>query len=108
MARSVTTNVTKIVFRKNFNYAVLNVTTLAGKTGHFFRAVKGDSHDIAPFKFTKLRLSFILNGNNIIIFTDDRVSLETNLLNQMTKSDKRAYSKRLLVLFLLEIFLAVW
>ena len=65
MARSVKTNVTNTVFRKNFNYAVLNVTTLAAKTGHFLRAMdRGDSHDIAPFKCTKLPLFFILDGNN--------------------------------------------
>ena len=56
MARSVTTNVTRTVFRKNFNYAVLNVTTLAGERGLFVRGMEDDSHDIAPFKFTKLPL----------------------------------------------------
>ena len=42
----------------------------------------------------------------IIIFTDDRVSLETSLFNP---SDRQAdSSKRSFVFFLLEIFLAVW
>ena len=58
VARSVPTNVTKTVFRKNFKYAILNVITLVGKMGHFFRAMEGDSHDIVPFKFTKLQLFF--------------------------------------------------
>ena len=59
-------------------------------------------------KRPKIRHKAVMHPALHIISTDDRVSLETNLLNQMTKSDKRAYSKRLLVLFLLEIFLAVW
>ena len=57
-------NLTRIVFRKNFKYAVLNITTLAGKTGHFLCAVEGDYHDIVPFKFTKSQLIFIVDNNN--------------------------------------------
>ena len=57
-------NLTNTVFRKNFKYAVFNIKTLAGKTGHFFRAVEVDCHDIVPFKFTKLRVIFIVAGNN--------------------------------------------
>ena len=41
-------NLSRTVFRKNSKYAVLNVTTFEGKTGHYFRAVEGDCHDMFP------------------------------------------------------------
>ena len=63
MARSVPSNVTNTVFKKNFKYAVFNVTTLPGKTEHFFRTVEGDCNDIVPLKCTKPQLIFIVDRN---------------------------------------------
>ena len=64
MARSVPSNVTNTVFKKNFKYAVFNVTTLPGKTEHFFRTMDGDCDDIIPFKFRKSLLVLIVDRNN--------------------------------------------
>lgn len=53
------------MFKKNFKYAVFNVTTLPRKMGHFFRTVEGDCDNIVTFKFTKLRLIILVDRNNI-------------------------------------------
>ena len=66
MARSVPSDVTNTVFGKNFYHAFFNVTTLPGKTGHFFRAVEGDADYILPFKFTKRRLTFIVARKKLV------------------------------------------
>ena len=64
MARSVPSDVTYTVFKENFKYAVFSVTTLPGKTAHFFRIMDGDYDDIVPFKFKKSLLILIVDRNN--------------------------------------------
>ena len=66
MARSFPSNVTNTVFKKNFKYAVFNVTTLLG---HFFHTMENNCDNIVPFKFTKSRLVIVDTNNWSTVLT---------------------------------------
>ena len=54
--KALLSKMTNAVLRNNLKYVIFNATIFARKTGHFFRAVEGDCHDIALFKLTNSEL----------------------------------------------------
>ena len=61
---SVSTKLDQDCVQKEFQVCGFKCQNIGGKTGHFFCIVEVDCHDIVPFKFTKLRVIFIVAGNN--------------------------------------------